>query len=354
MIRNIVDNEKYIREEYIDQLNILKEICFAIGKAPHYLKLSQDFGLRSSRWFLQHCKNPKVVDYNSFMEYEVGVLPNYEPSKEYIIDEILTFCKENNKTDIFYKDFENGCFKFSAATITHAFGSLSSLQKELGMRVHNGGWDTKKSLACIKNCLDEFCKYFKTTNLKSPTISMINKFFVENNMKITCQTCQKRLKEEEGSSLREYLFNNNIQMVGCGCGFYHSFGDGEIVYSVYEYDFSLYLRKNGFIFNKDYFRGRKYNSFDSDVSTNINIDYIINKGSQEIFVEIAGFLRDYENHYKKNKIITKNKSKEKYRVKLGFKESILVKNKLNYLILFPNKNKEFYSTIEENCDLIFI
>ena len=337
--------------EYEEQLEKLKIICSSKSKAPKYLDLSQKYGLRNSRWFIEHCNNPKVKDYNSFMEYEVGIMPNYLASKEMLIQKVLDFCKKNNRDNVYRKDFETGMIGFSVSTVQSVFGSMANMKTELGMKPHIGGIDRKKSIEYIKECIISFCNFIKSEHKNTCSFSQMNKYFLLNNMEIKTQTCQKRLFEEENISLRNFLLNNGIELTKMGRGLYFKFEDGEQTFSIYEYEFSLFLRNLGYIYNKDYFRDIKYSKFDNDVSTNINIDYIIYLNNGVFFVEIAGVLRDYENFYRDDREITSSYIKEKYRKSLKYKEDILLKNNLNYKILFPNKYKDFKEIILEKITL---
>lgn len=75
--------------------------------------------------------------------------------------------------------------------------------------------------------------------------------------------------------------------------------------------------------------------FIEDCKTNQNCDYVLYVNGVSIYIEIAGILQGYKEWYYNDKEISSSKSKEKYRVKLKQKESMLKNNNLKYFILFP-------------------
>ena len=99
--------------------------------------------------------------------------------------------------------------------------------------------------------------------------------------------------------------------------------------------FSNYLKRHGFIYNKDYFRDVKYSSFIENCTTNQNCDYVLYVDNSPVYIEIAGILQGYKEWYYSDREISSSKSKEKYKVKLRQKESMLKNSNLKYFILFP-------------------
>jgi len=146
--------------------------------------------------------------------------------------------------------------------------------------------------------------------------------------------------------------NKEVKRYGCklqrsGNGMNHRFEDGEKVVSKYEYDFSTFLRNNGFIHNVSYFRDVKYKDLDNSYKGQMNCDYKIIINNQIIYIELAGILSNQQHieAYLSNTPIV-SKSKEKYRQSLNKKKSILEKNRLEYYILLPqDMNEENYRRI---------
>jgi hypothetical protein len=123
-------------------------------------------------------------------------------------------------------------------------------------------------------------------------------------------------------TFREYIVSLGYELQKAGNGMNYKFDDGEVTTSLYEYEFSNFLRRNGFKYGMSYFR---------------NIYYI----------ELAGILgnKEYQETYKNN-IPLKSKSKEEYRQKLNQKREIFERNNLEYYILLPDEmNEENYKNI---------
>lgn len=136
-------------------------------------------------------------------------------------------------------------------------------------------------------------------------------------------------------SLYDLLNKRGISLGEQGRGFSFNFEDGEHTTSQYEYMFSKFLKENGFIYNKDYFRDVKYKTFIQNYNKNMNCDYMLNLNGEKVYIEIAGMIDAYKTWYYRNKEIITSKSKENYRKKLSEKEKMLKSNNLKYFILFP-------------------
>jgi hypothetical protein len=173
--------------------------------------------------------------------------------------------------------------------------------------------------------------YLKNNNKDFITIEEINSI-----KKIhTHGTLSRYVRDNYNMLFSEYCKLKNIQIGKQGVGVKHKFYDGEETFSQFEYLLSNFLRSNGLVFNKDYFRDVKYNSIDSSYIGNMNCDYKICFNNKVIYIELAGILRDYKSWYYSDKVIANSKSRESYRIKLKEKEKILKDNNLIYFILFP-------------------
>ena len=127
----------------------------------------------------------------------------------------------------------------------------------------------------------------------------------------------------------------------------YKFDDGEVTTSLYEYEFSRFLRSNNILFNESYFRNIPYKSIDSSYSGKMNCDYLIILNNKKVYIELAGILgnKGHQEAYRNNTTI-KSKSKELYRQKLYQKRDIFERNGLDYYILLPDEmNEETYKNI---------
>lgn len=136
-------------------------------------------------------------------------------------------------------------------------------------------------------------------------------------------------------------------MQKAGNGMNHKFDDGEVTTSLYEYEFSNFLRNNGFEYGKTYFRNIYYKKLDDEYKGNMNCDYCIDFNGQLVYIELAGILgnKEHQEAYRNNTPL-KSKSKEEYRLKLNHKREIFERNNLEYYILLPDEmNEETYKNI---------
>lgn len=155
-------------------------------------------------------------------------------------------------------------------------------------------------------------------------------------------------------ALEDTTLNDVVKLYGCklqssGNGMNYIFSDGEKTVSKYEYDFSIFLRENGFEYNKTYYRNIYYKNLDNEYAGNMNCDYCIDFSGNLVYIELAGILgnKKYQNAYRNNTPIN-SKSKELYRQSLNRKREIFEKNNLNYYILLPDEmNVENYKNIIE-------
>lgn len=116
--------------------------------------------------------------------------------------------------------------------------------------------------------------------------------------------------------------------------------------------FSKFLKDYGLKYNSDYFRDVKYSTFIPEYKNNMNCDYVINFNGKTIYIEIAGILAEYKNWFYDDRIISRSKSKEKYRTKLKKKEDMLKSHNLLYFILFPcDLTKENFENILNDSSL---
>lgn len=307
-----------------------------------YIKISEEmdrtipfgelksYDLPDGRWLVANCPDESVDTWAKFVAW-CGFSSD-GLTKEQVIKLVLRKAKELNRP-LMYDDFRgHGCYNVSFSHIQRHFGTVNKMKEELGfeiiqpqmIKVNQESFD--RTMQILKQYLLDNNKDFITTaEWKSlhfdgfyqyPSIAK----FVEENFKM---------------SLKEYLLTKGIRMGEAGEGITYKFDDGEITTSQFEHLFSSFLKKIGLKYNIDYFRNIRYSDFCSDYNGFRDCDYVINYNNKTIYVEIAGVIREYKNHYYFNKPITSSKSKEKYRQKLKEKEQLLISNNHIYFILFP-------------------
>lgn len=329
------------REEYYVQIERFKDISLKLGRAVKYDEMAE-YNLRSTRWYVQYCDNPKVSNFSEFIEYEIGMMPRYNVSKENAIKYALEL-QESLGRPILKKDLKGAINNgIGQGAINSYWGSFTKMKEELGLKmVGRNLRDKEQSIFKIKRDIVVLCAYILQNEnritltssdwkkIKMSRFSSCNKWFCD---------C--------GLSMREFINSIGFELVESGRGLNYFFeDDSEITRSQYELDFTKKLRSMGLQYNKDYMRDVRYGTFIDTYNGMLDCDYVINYKNRIIYVEIAGMLRDYKSWYLNNKSIN-SKSKENYRIKLLQKENMMKSQGLEYYILFPEDlNEEKYIEI---------
>lgn len=106
--------------------------------------------------------------------------------------------------------------------------------------------------------------------------------------------------------------------------------DGEICASAYEYDITMWLKKNSIEYERDVL----YIDFIDNYKGKMNCDYKFVLPNNDIwYVEMAGFINTYE--FSK----LKQRPEQLYFFKLQYKKKLLKRQNCNYLIISPNDLK---------------
>ena len=222
------------------------------------------------------------------------------------------------------------------------FGTLVNMQKELELPIPSDLriLNDEEALLEIKNVCE---KLYQIEKRKIVTYNDFKKHGSYSDIRRYSEPC-KKLK---GLSFREYISSLGFELQKAGNGMNYKFDDGEVTTSLYEYDFSNFLRNNGFEYGKTYFRNIYYKKLDCEYKGNMNCDYCIDFNGQLVYVELAGILgnKEHQEAYRKNTPL-KSKSKEEYRLKLNQKREMFERNNLEYYILLPDEmNEETYKNI---------
>ena len=240
----------------------------------------------------------------------------------------------------FYPKKKNGV---GIRTIRKFWGELWIMQKELGMKITGkhgcllSDEETVKEIEYICNSIKE---NENRTIISHKDLKIYGTYSDDRRYSDACQNIKN-------CSLRDYMCSLGFELQTSGSGMNHTFDDGEKTVSKYEYDFSLFLRENGFKYNKTYYRNIYYKNLDNEYTGNMNCDYCIDFNGKLVYIELAGILgnKEHQNAYRNNHEI-KSKSKELYRQSLNKKREIFERNNLNYYILLPDEmNVDNYKNI---------
>lgn len=93
----------------------------------------EKYSLPNYRWFVEHCPDSNVKDYNDFLMY-LGLVPRYNITKDMATKIILEKSK-NLERSLMVSDFSNGCSKIGISIIVRHWGSLTRMQKALGLPI---------------------------------------------------------------------------------------------------------------------------------------------------------------------------------------------------------------------------
>lgn len=266
-----------------------------------------------------------------------------ELSKQDVIDIVMQMQeRKGSSLDIydFYPKQKDGV---GIRTIRKFWGELWLMQKELGMKITGKHGSILSDEDTLKE-IDIICETVKNTeNRTLITYNDFRKHGTYSDNRRYAEAC-KKLKD---CSFREYISSLGYELQRAGNGMNYKFDDGEVTTSLYEYDFSKFLRDNGFEYGKTYFRNIYYKKLDSEYKGNMNCDYCIDFDGKLVYIELAGILgnKEHQDAYKNNTPL-KSKSKEEYRQKLNQKHDMFERNNLEYYILLKDEmNENTYKNI---------
>lgn len=308
-----------------------------IGRAIKYDEMSE-FKLPSSRWYIKNCPNPKVTNFNEFVEFEAKMIPRYNMTKEMATQKIINLQKTLNRP-LMKKDLTgiaNG--GVGESIVLKYWNSFNDMKRELGLEIVQESMKSKhKSLHDIKKDIARICVYVYE-NEHRETITQKDWKLIDG---VASYPACSRWLNESGMSIREYISLIGFNYIEAGNGLNYDFKDGEHVKSQFEMIVSRVLKeKLNLVFNKDYFKEVRYNTFIPNYNELMDCDYVIKYKGETIYIEVAGMLRDNKKNFIDNIPIITSKSKEKYRQKLIQKEKMLKGNNLKYYILFPSDIQE--------------
>lgn len=289
------------------------------------------FNLPDARWYLKLCPDKSVTNWREFEDW-CGFYVHKLVTKEKATSLILKM-QENINRPLKYDDFRGyGCYQVSIDIVNKYWGSLNKMKESLGLPIIQENMIDKQLTITEFDCMISNIVNYVISNKRS---FITTREIDQNKDWLNSDTLRRYTRKFYNKSLADILKEYNIDLGKRGSGINFTFDDGERVASQYEYMFSKFLKDNGFIYNENYFRDVKYSEFIQNHNSMMNCDYVLEIDNEPIYIEIAGIIESYKEYYYQNKIIACSKSKEKYRLKLIEKESLMKKCGLKYFILFP-------------------
>lgn len=272
-------------------------------------------------------------------------IPNVLTKEDCI--EIIKEMQSKLNRPLMYDDFRgSGKNHVGITQVKKYWGTVNKMKKELGLIVNQESMIDKN--ISTKEQFDNICKQYVDYLRKNNIQSITTKSMDECNGFINYCTFDKKSHEFYNIPITKLLNDKyGIKFGKRGNGKIYKFEDGETTVSQLEYNFSRFLRENGFGYNKTYFRNVRYSKIDNIYNGQMDCDYCIKINNKYIFIELAGILGDkcLMEAYRNDTPI-KSKSKEFYRQKLNQKQGILERNNLEYYILLPDEmNEDTYKNI---------
>lgn len=244
-----------------------------------------------------------------------------------------------------FERFETTDTSIGIRVILRIWGTFVNMVKDLGLPEHDSYFKPNdKNYHPHDEVINSIKSVCEKVKLENRTTIMYSDF--KKLIDIDVSTIRRHC-ELDGTTLNEAIKEYGCELQRTGNGLNYKYDDGEKTVSKYEYDFSNFLRNNGFKFEKDYFRNVPYKSLDVSYNGNMNCDYLLILNNKKVYIELAGILgnKGHQDAYRNN-IPIKSKSKELYRQSLYQKRDIFERNNLDYYILLKDDmNENTYTEI---------
>ena len=304
-------------------LNELKRFEKEFGRVPTQKDFENREGYPNRKTFANH-----FGSFNNALRL-AGITPNNLSPKE----KQKWLSNEETKKDMllflhkWYEDkgkcptvaeLDSGKYKYNRCNFEYVFGKYSNAIKEAGLPLN---FTPKYDDEFLHSEFERFIK----ENGRTPYLHEFN------NSDYPSFWCYQNRFGSWNKTFIAYGYKPNDD----NRKFYLE--DGEICWSSYEFDISKWLKEN----NIKYERDVKYTDIDKfDYKGKMDCDYKIYINDKIWYVEMAGYLP------RKGLPFEKWSSQEKnYFFKIRYKEKLLKRNNLNYLIIPPSWMKE--KTLEE-------
>lgn len=314
-----------------------KEVSDNTGHALNIKELTNNkYGLPSPNWFVKYCPDKNVKTYDDFVLWCGYKSNKLKKDKDFIITTLVNLERELRRP-ITRADISLDKTGFSMIAVTRIFGSLSNAKKEIGLMKTQFNTPMRPFEYYKETLTEALSNLSKQTGRKCVSWGDLESGLYHKN-NIEHKTITKAF-EREGLDVFAYIKSLGYEMNPNAFSFKYTFDDGERSVSTMEFDFSTYLRSIGYKYKETYFRDVRYKTFtDCDEKRKINCDYcILLSNDEKLYVEIAGVIQNNNNCWRTTKYTYKKHSD--YQQKMLYKEDLLVKNKCNYLFLFPEEMK---------------
>ena len=318
-------------KDYDAFVNRFKEVSLNAG---HGLKraelINNSYGLPNPNWFIEYCPDKNVKSYDDFVKW-CGFDSNVLKKDDFSVGLKLIELQDKLGRHITRNDITIKNVGFTSIVVNRIYGNLNNAKRELG-------------LLKTPPCQPKPFEYYK--DKLSSTLLNINKHTGRNfvswadieNPLYGCEPCEHKtyLKSfrNENIDIFAYIKSQGFQMNPSNFSHRYTFDDGERVVSTLEFDFSTYLRKLGYIYNKTYKRDVLYRKF-TKAKGKINCDYCLEVNDIKLYIEIAGIINSHQNSDWRTQIYS-SKTEKDYQQKMIKKENFLIESGNKFLFLFKN------------------
>lgn len=315
---------------YVDKF---KEVSNAIGRGLKQAELfNNTYGLPNPNWYVKYCPDTNVKSYDDFVKW-CGFESNTLKKDDLYVGEKLIELQNRLGRHIVREDITIENVGFSPIVINRVYGSLGQAKKKLGLL---------KTPPIQPKTFDYYKEKLTVTLFKIKDITgrtFVSWADIENPLYDDAPCEHKtylRSFRSNNTDIFAYIKSVGFQMNPNNFSNKYTFDDGERVVSTLEYDFSVYLRSLGYIYNKSYKRDVLYRTFTNAIGK-INCDYCINLGDTKLYVEIAGIIN--------NNILNSNwrthryssKTERDYQSKMLMKEKYLIESGSSFLFIFKDE-----------------
>lgn len=303
--------KRYTKEELI---NSIKRFVDEFKRIPIQKDFENLNGYPSRKSFTNHFEDfNTVVRLAGFEPITLSTKErNKKYTKEFLIQEIHRFHKENNQVPT-SRDMDKPINNYPSSYFYESvFKTWNNALIEAGLPLNQ-----------VSQYTDEFLEseFHRFVN-ENGRIPIYDEF---NNSDYPSFWCYQNRFGSWNKAVIAYGYQPNDRIN-------KYYIDDELCWSSYEYTVSKWLRKN--IIN--YKRDMLYKTFIDNYKGKMDCDYMINYNNQIWYVEVAGFLSDRKKLSEIERI---------YFFKLKYKEKLLKRQNVNYLIIKPKDLKR--KTLEE-------
>lgn len=330
-----------IRTENTDKYNFFVQKfvaeCQRRGKTLSESDLfNNKFGIPSSTWLTKNCPDKSVKTYTDFIKW-CGLEPL---RKVWTKEEVAVALKDLEKRlgrPVQRYDIIPANVGFSTIVIQRLYGSINKAKAEIGL-IKTPTSLPLHDFSYYKDTIDQIIdNYIKAIGDKR--MCHISWSDIESG-KYGARCEHKTLVKafmREGIDFYAYIKSKGCMINKSLKSFCYTMDSGENVRSGYEYALSAFLNSLGYLYNKDYFRDKKYSTFTNYATGRLNCDYELHlHNGQILYIEVAGMIhKPQDGNWREH--LYGSDIEMAYRDKMILKDFVLNDNDLEHVFLFANE-----------------